>query len=96
MIWKWDITGNDSRTANVYPNGTGHTICYVSEPDQESIVEMSSGCEWGVAADYGGSDQSCTILNTVFLEGIPTLNQYGLLLISVLMLATGMVALRRI
>jgi len=95
MIWQWDITGDDSRTANIYPNGTGNTFCYVTELNQSSEVELTSGCEWGVAVDYGGADQSCTVINTVFLEGIPTLNQYGLLLFALLMLSTGTVALRR-
>jgi hypothetical protein len=37
----------------------------------------------------------CTITNTVFFEGIPTLNQYGLALLALLMLGVGFVGFRR-
>jgi len=95
MFWIWEIQGNDSRTAIVEPNGVGNTFCYASEQWMSSAVESSVGCEWGIAVDEGGSDQSCTIINTVFLEGVPTLNRYGLLLIVLSVLATGMIVLRR-
>jgi hypothetical protein len=42
-----------------------------------------------------GTDASCTIYNTVFFEGIPTLNQYGLILLALLMLGAGAVGFRR-
>ena len=38
---------------------------------------------------------SCTIYNTVFFEGIPALNQYGMLLLALLMLGVGVVGFRR-
>jgi len=95
MIWLWDFEGSDSRTANVYPKETGNTICYAKEKRVSSAVEMTNGCEWGLQVDVGGSDQSCTIINTVFIEGVPALNRTGLLLFFVLMMATGLIALRR-
>ena len=42
-----------------------------------------------------GGDYSCTFTNTVFFEGIPTLNQYGMALLALLMLGMGMVGFRR-
>ncbi len=39
--------------------------------------------------------RSCTITNTVFFEGIPTLNQYGLAIMALLMLGVGFVGFRR-
>jgi hypothetical protein len=36
------------------------------------------------------------VTNTVFFEGVPTLNQYGLILITALMLLTGTAAMRRL
>jgi len=96
MFWRWEIYGNESRTAIVRPNGTGNTICYASESKTSSAVEMTNGCEWGIPIDVGAADQECTIVNTVFIEGIPTLNQYGMILFALLMLATGLFTLRRL
>jgi hypothetical protein len=42
-----------------------------------------------------GGSESCTFTNTIFFEGIPTLNQYGLALLALLMLGIGAVGLRR-
>ncbi len=42
-----------------------------------------------------GQEDSCTITNTVFYEGIPTLNQYGLAIMALLMLGIGFVGFRR-
>ena len=44
---------------------------------------------------FEGSNHSCTINNTVFYEGIPTLNQYGLAIMALLMLGIGFVGFRR-
>jgi len=38
---------------------------------------------------------SCLVTNTVFFEGIPTLSQYGLAILALLMLGVGMVGFRR-
>jgi hypothetical protein len=40
-------------------------------------------------------DISCEIVNTVFFEGIPTLNQYGMAILALLMLGVGFVGFRR-
>jgi hypothetical protein len=37
----------------------------------------------------------CTIVNTVFFEGIPTLNRFGLVLMVLLMFGVGAIGLRR-
>ena len=42
-----------------------------------------------------GNPAECTVTNTVFFEGIPTLNQYGLAIMALLMLGIGMVGFRR-
>jgi len=96
MFWRWETNGDESRTAIVHPKGTGNSICYAKEYTISSAVEITSGCEWGIRVDVGGADQTCTIVNTVFIEGIPTLNQYGMLLFVSLVLTTGMIMLRRI
>jgi hypothetical protein len=42
-----------------------------------------------------GNGASCTIINTVFFEGIPTLGQYGMAILALLMLGVGFVSFRR-
>ena len=41
------------------------------------------------------SGDSCTVTNTVFFEGIPTLNQYALAILALLILGVGFVGFRR-
>jgi hypothetical protein len=68
--------------------------CYVIETVYDDAVEVDNGCtSLTVSAGQGAA---CTITNTVFFEGIPTLDQYGKLLLVLLMLGMGMVAYRRI
>lgn len=43
----------------------------------------------------GEAHRECTIENTIFFEGIPTLNQYGLAIMALLMLGVGFVGFRR-
>jgi hypothetical protein len=95
MEWRWDIEGNSSQTATVYPDGEGNTFCYAIERQQLSAVEAANGCGWQIPINYGDPDKSCTILNTVFLEGVPTLDSRGMALLALLMLAGGVLALRR-
>ena len=42
-----------------------------------------------------GSEFECEIVNTVFFEGIPTLSQYGMAILALLMLGVGLVGFRR-
>jgi hypothetical protein len=80
--------------ASVKPKSDGSTSCYVEENNYSSAVE-SSGCEGSFTVSVGQSDAGCTIVNTVFYEGIPTLNQYGMALLALLMLGMGFVTFRR-
>jgi hypothetical protein len=93
--WKWKIYGNDTVTADVYPRWQGGTVCTVSEEAKESFVEVS-GCEDAYPLAPGDADTACTLTNTVFYEGIPTLSNLGLLLMAMLMLGVGLVGFRRI
>ncbi len=68
------------------------------EDDVDSAVEVTSDCgsEASPGMDIGiGEGASCTITNTLFFEGIPTLNQYGLAIMALLMLGVGFVGFRR-
>ena len=43
----------------------------------------------------GGGTLSCTVTNTAFFEGIPTLDRAGLVLAALLLLFTGLLYVRR-
>ena len=43
-----------------------------------------------------GTGADCTIYNTVFFEGIPTLSQWGMAIMALLMLGVGLVGFRHI
>jgi len=73
---------------------TGPATCSASEEILDSSVESSSeGC--GEVQLSAAGSHTCTFTNTVFFEGIPTMNQYGLALLALLMLGIGAVGLRR-
>jgi hypothetical protein len=80
--FKWMITP-------LFPTST----CYAVESVNEDFVEVVNGCDNLVAS--AGSGDSCTITNTVFFEGVPTLSQYGMALLALLMLSVGFVSFRR-
>jgi len=73
---------------------TGPATCWADEEVFDSSVESSSSDCGEVQLSAAGS-HTCTFTNTVFFEGIPTLNQYGLALLALLMLGVGAVGLRR-
>jgi len=87
------FSGNQTRTITVVP-ADGGTVVYIYEEVFDSSVETDNGCGGSVtvAPAVGGS---CLITNTVFFEGIPTLNQYGLAIMALLMLGVGFVGFRR-
>ncbi|HET6563890.1 MAG TPA: IPTL-CTERM sorting domain-containing protein, partial [Xanthomonadales bacterium] len=67
--------------------------CYVEEYSLDSYVEVDNPCGNLVASVGNGVE--CTITNTVFFEGIPTLSQYGMAILALLMLGVGFVSFRR-
>ncbi len=86
-------TTNAQYTAMVIPDWDGGTSCSVEESQQDQSVEVSNGCT-NLLAQVGEGDE-CTITNTVFYEGIPTLNQYGMAVLALLMLGMGLLGFRR-
>jgi len=72
---------------------TGPAECWATEEVIESGVESTDDCD-SRSIPAGGSSE-CTFVNTVFFEGIPTLNQYGMALMALLMLGIGVLGLRR-
>jgi hypothetical protein len=95
-----------TNTTMVYPGGptapmpitmdvTPPSVCVASMDNVGSAVDVdNSDCEAGVTIDYG-TDNSCDIYATIFFEGIPTLSQYGMAIMALLMLAVGFVGFRR-
>jgi hypothetical protein len=86
-------TTNAQYSAMVIPDWDGGTSCSVYESQQDPAVEITNGCQ-NLLAQLADGDE-CTITNTVFFEGIPTLNQYGVALLALLMLGMGLVGFRR-
>lgn len=81
-------------TGSLYPDYGGTSVCTVEENVVDSAVESDdSDCESLPIAP--GMGNSCTITNLVFVEGIPTLSQYGLAVLALLMLGVGLVGFRR-
>jgi hypothetical protein len=92
----WELTGNlgdgESLVATVDTTERSAT-CWATEQVYQSGVESIGDCS-PRDIPAGGSSE-CTFVNTVFFEGIPTLSQYGLALMALLMLGIGMVGFRR-
>lgn len=88
------FSNGDTDSFVVYPSWDGTTECTVSESVFEGGVEADdSDCD-GLSVTLGNGAE-CTIVNTRLYEGIPTLSQYGLALLALLMLGVGFVAFRR-
>ena len=97
MKWSWVFDGNpDSRIATVFPDFAGTTECWTEETSNASAVETSSSCSDPITINLGDGQRNCIVTNAIFFEGIPTVNEYGLILISALMLMTGLITVRRI
>jgi len=84
--------GSDTHTFNVQPSFPSSS-CWVEENVYDSAIEVDNGC--GSITVSAGEGASCTITNSVFFEGIPTLSQYGMAIMALLMLGVGFVGFRR-
>ncbi len=93
---KWlESSGDTAFLVKVIPYEWPGGSCYAYEVNVDQAVEVDNGCSSPMSVS-AGSGNSCTITNTVFFEGIPTLNQYGMALMALLMLGMGFVAVRRL
>lgn len=86
------VGDGDSLTATV-DTTLQSAQCWAEEDLFESGVESANDC--GSRSISAGGSSSCNFTNTVFFEGIPTLSQYGLAVLALLMLGVGLVGLRR-
>lgn len=99
------VNGYTSTTAGAAPGDTMPVTLEVVPPalcgstlfGVGSAVEVDDtdcrNVEFGIDAD--AEDTSCTIYATAFYEGIPTLSQYGMAIMALLMLGVGFVGFRR-
>ncbi|MFC1720134.1 IPTL-CTERM sorting domain-containing protein [Pseudomonadota bacterium] len=92
------VDGQYTVTVEVIPEYPS-SFCFAGEDNVYSAVEVSSDCgdrkDPGMKVSVGHSD-SCTITNTLFFEGIPTLNQWGMAMLALLMLGVGFIGIRRL
>ncbi len=89
-------TGNQSDDFRFCPDWNGGTTCELKEIMRDSFVESETDCVFlGVNAIFPGEFHECTLTNTRIYEGVPTLSQYGLALMALLMVGVGMVGFRR-
>ena len=93
--WATFIMYGETDTAAVTVDSTDEIArCRASESLDNSWVDSENGCREFHSIPLGGF-YGCTITNTVFFEGIPTLNRYSLALLALLMLGIGAVGFRR-
>jgi len=94
-LWRarWDADDSATFTAEVVPEVYPVTECWVEESVYDDAVEIENDC--GYFNISVGSGYGCTITNTVFFEGIPTLNPQGIALLAMLVLGIGFVGFRR-
>jgi hypothetical protein len=83
----------DTETVSVNTTVAGATVTF-SEMNEDSAIEVTNDC--GTVEVFPGDDVDCSFTNTVFFEGIPTLSQYGLAIMALLMLGVGFIGFRRI
>ena len=84
----------DSALLNVdTPNGT--TYCSAAEEFTINGVEPKESTGCNNAAMGPGESARCTFTNTIFFKGIPSLSEYGMAIMALLMLCIGFFTLRR-
>jgi hypothetical protein len=79
--------------ADWYADPDGGTDCTVSTVFASSAIEAAP-CSFSF--DVGDETSGCAVQGTVFFEGIPVLDRYGLALMALLMLGIGFVGMRRL
>jgi len=90
---KLEGVGDTTFTPEVIPEWPG-SHCWVDETVYDDAAEVDNEC--GNIVISAGHGDSCVITNTVFFEGIPTLSQWGRMLMILLVLGVGIIAYRRI
>ena len=93
------LIGDQTVTSMVRPDFPSSKCWAVESQTPSSAIEITNECgrtqQTARMTVSAGNPASCIIINTVFFEGIPTLNQYGLMILALLMLSVGAVSFRR-
>ena len=89
------LEGDGNFLRQFYANPAGGSACSTVESADDSAVESDQGCQTPIGYVIGDTLKGCTINNSVFFEGIPTLSQYGMAIMVLLMLGVGFVGFRR-
>ena len=77
------------------PDPDDSSYCMATLENVGSAVDADDSACDDVSLEVGGGDESCMIYATAFYEGIPTLSQYGMAIMALLMLGLGFVGFRR-
>ncbi|MEE4216116.1 MAG: IPTL-CTERM sorting domain-containing protein [Xanthomonadales bacterium] len=80
-------------SVNWYAKPGATSECTVELMPDASAVQ-SDTCSFSFT--LGDATTGCTVVGTVFFEGIPTLSQYGMAIMALLMLGVGFVGMRRL
>jgi hypothetical protein len=88
------LVGDGDSVEVTLSTANGPAVCWAFEEITQSGVESEDDC--GQRSIPAGGSSSCTITNTVFFEGIPALNRWGLAILVLLTLGVGLIGLRRI
>ncbi|MEE4218574.1 MAG: IPTL-CTERM sorting domain-containing protein [Xanthomonadales bacterium] len=100
-VWEepgiWVVTdyldAGESATVSV-DTSNGEAECWAIQEDLESSgIETFNQCSPDFVSV--GEQVSCDITNSLFFEGIPSLDRYGMALMALLMLGVGFVGFRR-
>ncbi len=86
-------SGSAAFSAQVIPEFPASS-CYWLESGQDAAVEVDQSDCSSLTISVG-QGAACVITNTVFFEGIPTLSQYGIAILALLMLGMGMAGFRK-
>ena len=89
-----ELDGDEAEGSVMINTSIDGAIVTFMEMGEDSSVEVTNDC--GTIEVFPGDDVDCSITNTVFFEGIPTLSQYGMAIMALLMLGVGFVGFRRI
>ncbi len=82
------IDPNNPGVFSVLPGWDGTTSCSASEEPEAGVLQDIGDCE-SIPLEPGTGGE-CTIVNTRLYAGIPTLNQYGVAILALLMLSIGL------
>jgi hypothetical protein len=94
FVWMDVGAANDDEDTDGKP--LNPTTCWAMVPEggiDDGAVEVT-GCD-PFTVKFGDAEANCTMTASVFFEGIPTLDRYGLALMALLMLGVGFVGYRR-